>query len=282
MLRPEGAHGERGHRRRSRRLRRRPERPRAGRAHARRRGFRWRGRWLWPRDRGRADQSRWCGHASHPTRALRPGTRARAGAHSRTLSVRTGARNALGLARIVRARPRCCRPRGVAAWRSRRRRSRHVASRRKTATARRAPARSSRPARKRAAPARRAAREPLLAPHQYRDLAGLALCALAAFSALVVWAGAGGGSLGGALAAGSSCPRAAPWRSRRWRSPCWAGACSLRADARRLRPFRVGGVAALAGVLSLLGSARARRPRAAPRRRLRGQRPARRGRRGRR
>src|SRR4029079_11120952 len=83
-----------------------------------------------------------------------------------------------------------------------RQRPKTMAPRRKTATARRAPARSSRPARKRAAPARRARREPLLAPHQYRDLAGLALCALAAFSALVVWAGAGGGRLGGALRSG--------------------------------------------------------------------------------
>ena len=78
-----------------------------------------------------------------------------------------------------------------------------MATRRKTATARRAPARKSPPARKRAAPARRKqAREPLLSPHQYRDLTGLALGALAAFSVLVLWAGAGGGGIGNALRSG--------------------------------------------------------------------------------
>ena len=51
----------------------------------------------------------------------------------------------------------------------------------------------------------------------------------------------------------------------------------LRADARRLRPFRVGAIALSLGLLSLLGSDPPRRRVAAQRRRLRRQRPARRG-----
>jgi S-DNA-T family DNA segregation ATPase FtsK/SpoIIIE len=131
-----------------------------------------------------------------------------------------------------------------------------MASRRKTATARRAPARSSRPARKRAAPARRArAREPLLAPHQYRDLAGLALCALAAFSALVVWAGAGGGSLGGALRSGLELTAGRAVALAPLVLAALGASLLVHADARRLRPFRVGGVLFALGMLSLLGSA---------------------------
>ena len=131
-----------------------------------------------------------------------------------------------------------------------------MATRRKTATARRAPARRSSPARKRAAPARRKqAREPLLSPHQYRDLAGLALGALAAFSVLVLWAGAGGGGVGNVLRSGLEllCGRGvavAPLAL-----AALGGSLLLRADPRRLRPFRVGSVALSLGVLSLLGSA---------------------------
>ena len=158
-----------------------------------------------------------------------------------------------------------------------------MAPRRKTATARRAPARSSRPARKRAAPARRArAREPLLAPHQYRDLAGLALCALAAFSALVVWAGAGGGSVGGALRSGLELTAGRAVALAPLALAALGASLLLRADARRLRPFRVGGVLFALGVLSLLGSADLDDDVAASRRRLRRQRHARRRRRGRR
>jgi S-DNA-T family DNA segregation ATPase FtsK/SpoIIIE len=131
-----------------------------------------------------------------------------------------------------------------------------MAPRRKTATARRAPARSSRPARKRAAPARRArAREPLLAPHQYRDLAGLALCALAAFSALVVWAGAGGGRLGGALRSGLELTAGRAVALAPLVLAALGASLLMHADARRLRPFRVGGVLFALGMLSLLGSA---------------------------
>jgi S-DNA-T family DNA segregation ATPase FtsK/SpoIIIE len=131
-----------------------------------------------------------------------------------------------------------------------------MATRRKTATARRAPARKSSPARKRAAPARRRpAREPLLSPHQYRDLTGLALGALAAFSMLVLWAGAGGGSVGNGLRSGLEllCGRGvavAPLAL-----AALGGSLLLRADPRRLRPFRVGAVALSLGLLSLLGSA---------------------------
>ena len=118
-----------------------------------------------------------------------------------------------------------------------------MATRRKTATARRAPARTSRPARKRPAPARRKhVREPLLSPHQYRDLAGLALGALAAFSVLVLWAGAGGGRVGGALQerarADSRTRRSRSHRSRSGRSgrACCCGptrgACGRSASAR--------------------------------------------------
>jgi DNA segregation ATPase FtsK/SpoIIIE, S-DNA-T family len=132
-----------------------------------------------------------------------------------------------------------------------------MAPRRKTATARRAPARSSRPARKRAAPARRArAREPLLAPHQYRDLAGLALCALAAFSALVVWADAGGGSLGGALRGALELTTGRAVAVAPLVLAALGASLLAHADARRLRPFRVGGVLLSLGVLSLLGSDR--------------------------
>jgi S-DNA-T family DNA segregation ATPase FtsK/SpoIIIE len=131
-----------------------------------------------------------------------------------------------------------------------------MAPRRKTATARRAPARTSRPARKRAAPARRARqREPLLAPHQYRDLAGLALCALAAFSALVVWANAGGGSLGGALRGGLELTTGRAVAVAPLALAALGASLLLHADARRLRPFRFGGVLLSLGVLSLLGSA---------------------------
>ena len=130
-----------------------------------------------------------------------------------------------------------------------------MAPRRKTATARRAPARTSRPARKRA-PARRArAREPLLAPHQYRDLAGLALCALAAFSALVVWANAGGGSLGKALREGLELTTGRAVALAPLALAALGASLLLHADARRLRPFRFGGVLLSLGVLSLLGSA---------------------------
>src|SRR5258708_1201470 len=130
-----------------------------------------------------------------------------------------------------------------------------MAPRRKTATARRAPARSSRPARKRAAPARRPpAPEPPLAPPPYRDLAGLALCALAAFSALVVWAGAGGGSLGGALRGGLELATGRAVAVAPLALAALGGSLLLRADARRLRPFRVGGLLLSLGLLSLLGS----------------------------
>ena len=165
---------------------------------------------------------------------------------------------------------------------------RPMATRRKTATARRAPARTSRPARKRAAgarrkPARKQAREPLLSPHQYRDLAGLALCALAAFSVLVLWAGAGGGSVGGALRSGLELlvgprRRRRPDRARRARRE--PAAARRRPPAapvpRRRRP-------ALARRALAARLRRSRPPRAAPRRRLRRQRHARRrgGRRGR-
>ena len=132
-----------------------------------------------------------------------------------------------------------------------------MASRRKTATARRAPARTSRPARKRRAPARRKqVREPLLSPHQYRDLAGLALGALAAFSVLVLWAGAGGGQVGEALESGLELTAGRGVAV----APLALGAVGasllLRADPRRLRPFRVGAIALSLGLLSLLGSAR--------------------------
>ncbi len=131
-----------------------------------------------------------------------------------------------------------------------------MAPRRKTATARRAPARTSRPARKRAAPARRKqVREPLLAPHQYRDLAGLALCAMAAFSVLVLWAGAGGGSVGGALRSGLELLTGRGVAVAPLALAALGGSLLVRADARRLRPFRVGAIALSLGLLSLLGSA---------------------------
>jgi S-DNA-T family DNA segregation ATPase FtsK/SpoIIIE len=131
-----------------------------------------------------------------------------------------------------------------------------MASRRKTATARRAPARSSRPARKRAAPARRSrAREPLLAPHQYRDLAGLALLALAAFSALVLWLGAGGGSVGGGLRGGLELIAGRAVALAPLALAAVGASLLLRADARRLRPFRVGALLLTLGALSLIGSA---------------------------
>jgi len=130
-----------------------------------------------------------------------------------------------------------------------------MAPRRKTATARRAPARTSRPARKRAPARRSRAREPLLAPQQYRDLAGLALCALAAFSALVVWADAGGGSLGGALRGGLELTTGRAVALAPLALAALGASLLLHADARRLRPFRFGGVLLSLGVLSLLGSA---------------------------
>ena len=141
---------------------------------------------------------------------------------------------------------------GVAGVASKRQR---MASRRKTATARRPPARSSRPARKRAAPARRArVREPLLAPHQYRDLAGLALLALAAFSALVLWLGAGGGSVGGALRSGFELIIGRGVALAPLVLAGLGASLLLRADSRRLRPFRVGAVVLTIGLLSLIGS----------------------------
>jgi DNA segregation ATPase FtsK/SpoIIIE, S-DNA-T family len=132
-----------------------------------------------------------------------------------------------------------------------------MASRRKTATARRAPARTSRPARKRPAPARRRkqAREPLLSPHQYRDLAGLALGALAAFSVLVLWAGAGGGQVGGALKSGLELTAGRGVAVAPLALGALGASLLLRADPRRLRPFRVGAIALSLGLLSLLGSA---------------------------
>ena len=134
-----------------------------------------------------------------------------------------------------------------------------MATRRKTATARRAPARKSPPARKPAAgarrkPVRKQAREPLLSPHQYRDLAGLALCALAAFSVLVLWAGAGGGSVGGALRSGLELLSGRGVAVAPIALAALGASLLLRADARRLRPFRVGAVLLSLGVLSLLGS----------------------------
>ena len=131
-----------------------------------------------------------------------------------------------------------------------------MAPRRKTATARRAPARTSRPARKRAPARRSRARDPLLAPHQYRDLTGLALCALAAFSALVVWADAGGGSLGGALRGGLELTTGRAVALAPLALAAFGGSLLVHADARRLRPFRVGGALLSLGVLSLLGSAK--------------------------
>jgi S-DNA-T family DNA segregation ATPase FtsK/SpoIIIE len=131
-----------------------------------------------------------------------------------------------------------------------------MASRRKTATARRAPARTSRPARRRPAPARRKrAREPLLSPHQYRDLAGLALGALAAFSVLVLWAGAGGGRVGGALESGLELTAGRGVAVAPLALAALGASLLLRADPRRLRPFRVGAIALSLGLLSLLGSA---------------------------
>ncbi|MDX6599052.1 MAG: segregation ATPase FtsK/SpoIIIE, family [Gaiellales bacterium] len=131
-----------------------------------------------------------------------------------------------------------------------------MASRRKTATARRAPARTSRPARKRPAAARRKqVREPLLSPHQYRDLAGLALGALAAFSVLVLWAGAGGGQVGGALKSGLELTAGRGVAVAPLALAALGASLLLRADPRRLRPFRVGAVALSLGLLSLLGSA---------------------------
>ena len=132
--------------------------------------------------------------------------------------------------RACRSRPRCVEAPAMA-------------SRRKTATARRTPARSSRPARKRAAPARRArVREPLLAPHQYRDLAGLALFALAAFSALVVWLEAGGGSLGGALRGGFELINGRAVAVAPLVLAALGASLLMHADARRLRPFRFGAI----------------------------------------
>src|SRR4029077_14980701 len=113
-----------------------------------------------------------------------------------------------------------------------------MAPRRKTATARRAPARTSRPARKRAPARRSRAREPLLAPHQYRDLGGLALCALAAFSALVVWANAGGGSLGKALRRGLELTTGRAVALAPLVLAAFGASLLVHADARRLRPFR--------------------------------------------
>ncbi|HEY3613021.1 MAG TPA: DNA translocase FtsK 4TM domain-containing protein, partial [Gaiellales bacterium] len=131
-----------------------------------------------------------------------------------------------------------------------------MATRRKTATARRAPARKSPAARKRAAPARRKqAREPLLSPHQYRDLTGLALGALAAFSVLVLWAGAGGGGVGNALRSGLELLTGRGVAVAPVALAALAASLLLRADPRRLRPFRVGAIALSLGVLSLLGSA---------------------------
>jgi len=72
---------------------------------------------------------------------------------------------------------------------------------------------------------------------------------------LVLWAGAGGGSVGTDCAAVSSWSAAAASPSRRWRLAALGGSLLLRADPRRLRPFRVGAVALSLGVLSLLGSA---------------------------
>ena len=132
-----------------------------------------------------------------------------------------------------------------------------MATRRKSATARRAPARTSRPARRRPATARRKqTREPLLSPHQYRDLAGLALGALAAFSVLVLWAGAGGGRVGGALRSGLELTAGRGVAVAPPALGALGASLLLRADARRLRPFRVGAVALSLGLLSLLGSAR--------------------------
>ena len=132
-----------------------------------------------------------------------------------------------------------------------------MATRRKTATARRAPARTSRPARKRPAAARRKrTREPLLAPHQYRDLAGLALGALAAFSVLVLWAGAGGGQVGGALKSGLELMAGRGVVLAPLALGVLGASLLLRADPRRLRPFRVGAIALALGLLSLLGSSR--------------------------
>ncbi len=131
-----------------------------------------------------------------------------------------------------------------------------MATRRKTATARRAPARTSRPARKRPSPARRKqTREPLLSPHQYRDLAGLALGALAAFSVLVLWAGAGGGGVGRALKSGLELLAGRGVAVAPLALGALGASLLLRADPRRLRPFRVGAVALALGLLSLLGSA---------------------------
>ncbi|MDX6569917.1 MAG: segregation ATPase FtsK/SpoIIIE, family, partial [Gaiellales bacterium] len=106
------------------------------------------------------------------------------------------------------------------------------------------------------------AREPLLAPGQSRDLAGLALVALGLFSALVEWGGYDGALAGARLhdslvvlvgrAAGLA--------------PvvliAAAAALLARVDARRLRPFRVGGVLVCIGLLLALGGSSLDRARA--------------------
>jgi DNA segregation ATPase FtsK/SpoIIIE, S-DNA-T family len=100
---------------------------------------------------------------------------------------------------------------------------------------------------------KKAAREPLLAPGQARDLTGLALVALGLFSALVEWGGYDGALAGSRLhdslvvlvgrAAGLA--------------PvillAAAAALLARVDARRLRPFRVGGLLVCGGLLLALG-----------------------------
>ncbi len=127
-----------------------------------------------------------------------------------------------------------------------------MAATRRPTRAGRKPARK--PVRKPAARrARKPAREPLLAPGQGRDLAGLALLALGLFSALVEWGGYDGALAGSRLhdwlvllvgrAAGL-----AP-------VVLVAGSAALlaRVEARRLRPFRVGGVLVCVGLLIALG-----------------------------
>jgi S-DNA-T family DNA segregation ATPase FtsK/SpoIIIE len=105
-------------------------------------------------------------------------------------------------------------------------------------------------------------REPLLAPGQSRDLAGLALVALGLFAALVEWGGYDGALAGSRLhdslvvlvgrAAGLA--------------PvvliAAAAALLARVDARRLRPFRVGGVLVCLGLLLALGGSSLDRARA--------------------
>ena len=72
---------------------------------------------------------------------------------------------------------------------------------------------------------------------------------------LVLWAGAGGGSVGGALESGLELTAGRGVAVAPLALAALGASLLLRADPRRLRPFRVGAIALSLGLLSLLGSA---------------------------